>query len=147
MNGFELCSHSCGICYHFFREDLLQKAMKKTTGTTHEQLLCMMIFAVFICLAFLFATHGNGQIPKNQWRTIQELNANLEKHFTRENQTTEEKWNAALPNEREKVEISSLVLFLMIKNDFSTIDPEQLIKFYPELQKYITISIIEVDWI
>lgn len=119
--------------------------MKKSSGTTREQQLCAMIIAVFVCLAFLFAVQGNGELPRMQWKTIQEMNAYFEKHFTRENQTTEEKWVAALPTERERIEISSLVLFLMSKIDFSNFDTEETLKFYPELEKYITISIIKVN--
>ena len=107
--------------------------------------LCAMI-CILLCLVLFTNFIQNGApAPGNQWYSIQEMNAFFEKHFARENQTTIEKWNQALPTDVERLEVSALILYLMTLKNFDKTNPREVLELYPTIRKYLDISLFDVS--
>ena len=103
---------------------------------------------VCILFLFLFVTNfvqNEAESLGNQWDSIQEMNAFFEEHFARENQTTLEQWNSALPTDAERSDISGLVLYLMSLETFDKFDRQAILEVYPAINSYINISLFDVS--
>ncbi|KAH7710413.1 hypothetical protein AAVH_22302 [Aphelenchoides avenae] len=74
---------------------------------------------------------------------ILRLNEFFEGFFAVENSVTLEQWNAALPTQQEKVEMTQLINLLYTLDTFDAIDPLEIMQGFPTLSRSVVLTILD----